>query len=422
MSNSDSDIDLDFGYAPDAVAPPCRVLFASSATFPSSRRLSSSHHTLPGRPIKKSAYVSLLGRLVNSEEATSWRTVGGLKGDAAVAWELMTPIQRVVLVAVIGAAVAKSKKDDIIRRLRDSVQLRDRVLSDMQQKLDDLCKQLNGVKEQERSGCDVEVVPGKDKRFPFDLSLESKGISFVDCGCWLCDHHHDQFNGFAGDIGRRASNGSEMLFAKMGFNEEPEERRMSDLSDLASSVTSIMDSSEIQMSAFAMEQDAYNLRKECEQKDATIRELTGILQLCDATASKRIIELEDLVRRKNMIVTKLKKDMVILEQKVVHLTRLQRLSSSRVGTKPANPPCMTVNVLYDMDSTTSPSSSDSDHSPGSKSQVLVTKEKEILTENPTDDKVIKVSTKQKRGGESTPSGDPRRGRRPSSSKQVGFKH
>lgn len=42
----------------------------------------------------------------------------------------------------------------------------------------------------------------------------------------------------------------------------------------------------LQINAFAAEQDMYNLKKECEEKDATIRELTAILQSCDAAASK----------------------------------------------------------------------------------------------------------------------------------------
>lgn len=42
----------------------------------------------------------------------------------------------------------------------------------------------------------------------------------------------------------------------------------------------------LQTNAMAIEQDVYNLKRECEEKDATIKELTGFLQSCDAAGSK----------------------------------------------------------------------------------------------------------------------------------------
>lgn len=109
-------------------------------------------------------------------------------------------------------------------------------------------------------------------------------------------------------------------------------------------------------------------------------------------------ELEDIIRRKNMIISKLKKDMVVLEQKVpntdrassildfykfrvspllivcvsrtqvIQLTRLQRPSSCASNAEIQPIPYMTDNLLYDMESSTSPSSSDSDCFPSESSQ------------------------------------------------------
>ncbi|KAJ6713370.1 hypothetical protein OIU79_009374 [Salix purpurea] len=99
------------------------------------------------------------------------------------------------------------------------------------------------------------------------------------------------------------------------------------------------------MNSFAIDQDISNLKRECEEKDATIKDLTGILQSNNMAGSKRIQELEDIVCRKNTMITRLRKDMMVLEQKTVR------------------------NIVYDMDSTASPSSSDSDSSPVNRPQV-----------------------------------------------------
>ncbi|MCH99216.1 hypothetical protein A2U01_0020227, partial [Trifolium medium] len=87
---------------------------------------------------------------------------------------------------------------------------------------------------------------------------------------------------------------------------------MSDLSDLASSVTSAAD---IQLNNLAVEQDIYNLKRDCEEKETTIKELTTLLNSSEVANSKRVAELEDIIRRKNTSISKLKKDLVVLEQK-----------------------------------------------------------------------------------------------------------
>jgi hypothetical protein len=47
-----------------------------------------------------------------------------LSRDEAVAWELFSPVQRFLIVAVIGVAAAESKKNRLIWRLTKSVELR----------------------------------------------------------------------------------------------------------------------------------------------------------------------------------------------------------------------------------------------------------------------------------------------------------
>lgn len=96
---------------------------------PAPRRLSSCF-TQPSQPVRAKrqlAWVSLQGRLVGAEEASSSRAIGGgLSPEEAVAWDLFTPVQRVLVVAVIGAAAsaANSKKNKRICELEKSVQLR----------------------------------------------------------------------------------------------------------------------------------------------------------------------------------------------------------------------------------------------------------------------------------------------------------
>uniref|UniRef100_A0A6N2K6J5 Uncharacterized protein n=1 Tax=Salix viminalis TaxID=40686 RepID=A0A6N2K6J5_SALVM len=342
---------------------------------PSSRRRISSQFT-PSRAVpltRRLARVSLQGRLVDAEEASSAKAIG-LSWEAGVAWELFTPAQRFLIVAVIGVAVSESKKNRIINQLKKSVELRDQVLSSMQQNLDDLCDQLSSIKNQAGIKANASFNNSKNIEPPCNDVFGCDKIKFVDCGCWHCDQHHDLLAGLMGSSVVKLSKGDEVLQYKMPFiNEvEQEERRMSDLSDWASSVTS---AAEMQMNTYAIDQDAINLKRECEEKDATIKELNSILQTNNMAGSKRIAELEDIIRRKNTMITRLRKDMMVLEQKnpyevlqVVQLTRLRRPSSSLSVSDGSELPLMVDNVIYDMDSTTSPSSSDSDSSPAKRPQ------------------------------------------------------
>ncbi|XP_022148707.1 uncharacterized protein LOC111017303 isoform X2 [Momordica charantia] len=347
---------------------PTLVSFASPVPTPSSRRLSS-NFTLPRPPVpaaRRLSWVSLQGRLLNADQASSVRSIGGgLGSDEAIAWQLFSPIERFLVVAVIGVAVSESKKNHQIGQLKKAVELRDQVLLSMQQKLDDLCDQVNPVKD--KSGTEEDMALKKNADLADSGAFGHEKIKFVDCGCWLCDEHLNLFNGLEGNTATKPCCGAEMLQYKIPLmNEaEQEERRMSDLSDWASSVTSAAD---IQMNTLSIEQDMLFLKKDCDEKDATIKELTTLLHSSEVSGSQRISELEDIIRRKNMIISKLKKDMVVLEQKVVQLTRLRRPSSCASNSDIQPIPHMTDNLLYDMESSSSPSSSDSDCCPPTRKQ------------------------------------------------------
>ncbi|MED6169893.1 hypothetical protein PIB30_025460 [Stylosanthes scabra] len=344
-------------------APPPPSLVSVAPFSTAGRRLSATFARRTTIPVPSDrspvAWISLQGRLVNAESASSARTVG-LTGEEALAWELFTPVQRFLLVAVIAVAVSESKKNEQIWNLKKSVELRDQVLSSMQQKLDDLCEELNSTKE--LSTAAFNKLSNKDNgELQSSESFGAEKIKFVDCGCWHCEQHYDLSNELGASV-TRASIGSEVVQCKTSFsNEEQEERRMSDLSDWASSVTS---SAEIQLNNLVVEQDIYNLKRDCEEKDATIRDLTTLIKSSETANQKRAAELEDIIRRKNSTISKLKKDLVVLEQKVMQLTRERRASFSAGDSSNSTLlPQMRDNLIYDMDSTTSPSSSDSDSTP-----------------------------------------------------------
>ncbi|CAH8270916.1 unnamed protein product [Arabidopsis lyrata] len=308
----------------------------------------SAHFTRRCQPLQSSrplAYISLQGLLVNFDEASSARSIGGgLSREEALAWELFTPYQRFLIVAVIGVAAAESKKNGLIRQLQKSVDLRDQVLSSMQQKLDDLCQELHLVKDQ--SGTLSKVLDHDDLRSTPKEKFGSEKITFVDCGCWLCDQHHHSSPAI-----------QDKAPTNLVVDAEPEERRISYMSDWCSSVTS---AAETHFDSLSLDQDMLSLRKECQEKDATIKDLTSFLQLTNKAGSKRETELEDIIRRKKTIIKKLKRDVLVLEEKVTQLTRLRRSSYSPAVSNTHEFPMRMDNLLYDMDVLTATSSSDSE--------------------------------------------------------------
>lgn len=69
----------------------------------------------------------------------------------------------------------------------------DQVLLSMQQKLDDLCDQVNPVKD--KSGTEEDMALKKNADLADSGAFGHEKIKFVDCGCWLCDEHLNLFNG-----------------------------------------------------------------------------------------------------------------------------------------------------------------------------------------------------------------------------------
>ncbi|KAG0575621.1 hypothetical protein KC19_5G017700 [Ceratodon purpureus] len=94
----------------------------------------------------KFAYISLDGRLINAELATSARSIGGTLGaEEAQAWEDFVPMQRILIVAVSAAAAAAAKhrnRDEIDRLLR-TVEKRENELFSLRQELNELYKHTN---------------------------------------------------------------------------------------------------------------------------------------------------------------------------------------------------------------------------------------------------------------------------------------
>jgi len=127
MAEDDREVDFSVHQLPSQVT---LSPFTPIPTSLNPRRLST-HLSKPTSPVRTGrkkpalAWVSLQGRLLGADEATSARAIGGcLTPQQALAWELFSPIHRVLIVAVVAAAVVKSEKNRQIRQLKDAVQLR----------------------------------------------------------------------------------------------------------------------------------------------------------------------------------------------------------------------------------------------------------------------------------------------------------
>ncbi|ERN03580.1 uncharacterized protein LOC18431724 isoform X1 [Amborella trichopoda] len=293
------------------------------------------------------AWINLEGRLVGCPANDLSSDIVGLvkSSEEAVSWELFTPIQRVLIVAVVAAASAKCNNNNHqlrrIAHLERSIQDRDEVLHNMQQKLDELCGRMGFMQDQPENFAEppmIDIECCSCRRRSSSISENGSKSSFP--------RNPDPMIYFLKQFQAEGLEKEESLKMPLLNVSEPEERRMSDLSDWCSSVTS---GCENQPNIFTMEQEILALRTECLKKDATMVEV--------ARASKRIADLEDIIKRKNTTITTLKKDLVVLEQKVLQLMRLRRPSFAR--SESVRLSAMVPNILYDMDST-SPSSSDSD--------------------------------------------------------------
>ncbi|KAF5454753.1 hypothetical protein F2P56_024397 [Juglans regia] len=138
------------------------------------------------------------------------------------------PIQRFIIVAIIGVAFAESKKNRIIWQLTKSMELRDQVLSSMQQKLDIFCEEVNNVRD--HSGALGKMAATINAEFSCNKAFGFESIKFVDCGCWLYDQHCDIYNTWSGCM--KSSSGDRMPKYKLAFSNEIEpEGRMPKLFD-----------------------------------------------------------------------------------------------------------------------------------------------------------------------------------------------
>ncbi|KAH0457548.1 hypothetical protein IEQ34_012863 [Dendrobium chrysotoxum] len=368
--------------AEDTFASASAALYCISLPPPPSLRRLWSNFSEPTRPIvstrrgqpfpSQSAYgapwATLQGGLVGETEATSLQIVGkGLDLAEAVAWELFTPLHRALLVAIIAIASAETRRSQRISQLQRTVEIRDEALKNIQAKLDDLCEQMRFIKDQYPTpGCRF---LHDNEHFIIGEMTEANEDKFGHRDTRLL--HLSPDSGIAPlcssqSIKTKDVYMNEMSKGRLSVNNheiasELEERRMSDLSDFCCSVASSADFQPVELSTLAAEQELYNLRNECEEKDANIKELTATAHASSVAYSKRIAELEEVIRRKNMITTKLRKDMLFLEQQISKLSRLRRKSSpsSSMVSATKQLPRMTENILYDMSSTSS-SSSDRD--------------------------------------------------------------
>ncbi|CAN6204851.1 unnamed protein product [Urochloa humidicola] len=336
--------------------PPSRVSVSSPSPYSRRRCALASRFREPAAP-RRHAWVSLQGRLVGAAEASSAASAApGLPPDEAVAWELFSPLHRVLLVATVAAASSRSHAARRIEQLQRSIHLRDEVLEGMQQKLDDLLVEMNSL-QQQYVKCDSYFSSESEKD---DISGSKKIGDEEGSRCCVCARPEaaatpQKAKGHCG-----TDDGDVVDRSSLSFMDH-EERRMSDLSDFCWSVASSVDNQingDNQLSFLAADQQLYNLQKECEEKDATIKELAAAAHASSTSDAKRIAELQEVLKRKNMVISKLKKDMAALKQMVVEFSRAKRASSasSPVCT---DLPVMSNNVLYDM-SSSSPSSSDSE--------------------------------------------------------------
>jgi len=104
--------------------PPSRVSVSSPSPYPRRRCALASRFREPAAP-RRHAWVSLQGRLIGAEEASSAASAApGLPPDEAVAWELFSPLHRVLLVATVAAASSRSHAARRIEQLQRSIHLR----------------------------------------------------------------------------------------------------------------------------------------------------------------------------------------------------------------------------------------------------------------------------------------------------------
>ncbi|KAJ4963948.1 hypothetical protein NE237_023887 [Protea cynaroides] len=120
--------------------------------MPYSRRLSS-HFSALGRPNRAARQLPSISDISprpsrRMEEASSTKSIGGsLSPKEALAWELFSPIHRILIVAVVAVAAADLQKSRLIWQLTKSLELRDFAPKLLQLPMWDLQRRLRRVQE-----------------------------------------------------------------------------------------------------------------------------------------------------------------------------------------------------------------------------------------------------------------------------------
>lgn len=99
----------------------------------------------------------------------------------------------------------------------------------------------------------------------------------------------------------------------------------------------------------AKEEEIACLWKECKQKDAALKEITLAAQKSKDTSDKRLAVMEDICKKKNASIMRLKEDMIAMEEKVSEVMRRQTPPSSKCNSECSLPLVISNNFLFDME-------------------------------------------------------------------------
>ncbi|GLJ05685.1 hypothetical protein SUGI_0023030 [Cryptomeria japonica] len=111
-----------------------------------------------------------------------------------------------------------------------------------------------------------------------------------------------------------------------------------------------------QLNFAAKEEEIARLQNDCKQKDAIIKEMTLAVQ-----RSKRLTIVEEICKKKNSTIRRLKEDLISLEEKVSELMNLKIPPSLLLNNEISIPPVMSTNFLFDLDIPSSPDSTDNNN-------------------------------------------------------------
>ncbi|XP_051142446.1 uncharacterized protein LOC127259278 isoform X2 [Andrographis paniculata] len=287
----------------------------TSSVSPSPRRLSicSTRCNQPVRAKRQLAWASRQVGIIGAEKATAVKkTIERhilFTDQEATASEILTPIQRALIVSVVAAAAINSKKHQQISSLQNSVEIRDQVLESMQQKIDSLFQQVSSFNNQSQDASAV------------DLSAQ-KPVDSRQCEPF---HHHISVpsDPNLGNTSIEGPNRGKVFVYRVPAADmvEAEERHLSYWSDSSPSISSSMDN---QFDTGAMDHDATMPMKNSKHNDVSINHLSAFIRSSEIYVSKRIAKLEDTIGRKNAIINKLRRDIVILERKTLFISQVSK--------------------------------------------------------------------------------------------------